>query len=147
MKLDRALVLALLGLLCAVGNVGAEPASSENARRAHAIARDVMSPYCPGRTLADCPSPSAAALREEIRELVDQGVDERTIRERLEARFGDMILGVPRSVLGWVLPGVILALGGAAVMTALRRLSRRPTTPSPEDDTKLEEELDRELGL
>ena len=45
----------------------------ERARRAYALAGELLSPYCPGRTLADCPSPDAGALREEIRTRIDSG--------------------------------------------------------------------------
>ena len=63
-------------LLVPLGPVnGAEAETpTEKARAAYALSRELMSPYCPGRTLADCPSPDAAALREEIRDRIEAGV-------------------------------------------------------------------------
>lgn len=106
-----------------------------------------MSPFCPGRTLADCPSPDAAAVREEIREFIDAGVEKDVILERLEARFGDAIRGVPRSIWGWTLPGLVLLAGAVALVVVLRRISRRGAVPDagPVEDPELEEELEREL--
>ena len=49
------------------------------ARTAHELSRELMSPYCPGRTLADCPSPDAGAVRDEIRRL--EAERQATVRE------------------------------------------------------------------
>jgi cytochrome c-type biogenesis protein CcmH/NrfF len=121
---------------------------TESARRAHRLSSDLMSPYCPGRTLADCPSPDAAALRRELRNLLDAGVPEKEVRTQLEARFGGAISGVPRTRLGWVLPGIALLLGAVALVLALRRLSRAPRDAAgepPVSDPELEAQLDAEL--
>jgi cytochrome c-type biogenesis protein CcmH len=132
-----------------LGSGLADEGSSEQARRAHRIASEVMSPYCPGRTLADCPSPRAGELRAEIRELVNQGLDNDAILTRLEARFGDAIVGVPRSILGWTVPGLVLIVGAAVLIAALRRLSsgRTPQAEPGSEGTAIEKDLDRELGL
>jgi cytochrome c-type biogenesis protein CcmH len=115
------------------------------ARRAHAMAAELMSPYCPGRTLADCPSPSAAALREEVRGLIAQGVSEEQIRSTLSAQFGDAIVGTPRSAVGWALPGLVLAAGALLLIVALRRLSAVRAEPAPATDSALEAEIAEEL--
>jgi cytochrome c-type biogenesis protein CcmH len=142
--------VALAAIILAAPGPGlAEEGSSEQARRAHRIASGVMSPYCPGRTLADCPSPRAGELRAEIRELVDQGLDNEAILTRLEARFGDAIVGVPRGILGWTVPGLVLIVGAAVLIAALRRLSsgRAPQAEPGSEGTAIEKDLDRELGL
>jgi cytochrome c-type biogenesis protein CcmH len=140
-------MLVALLLMLGAGAAAAQAVSDpEVARKAHGISSDVMSPYCPGRTLADCPSPNAAALREEVRELLAAGVPEQEVRSRLETRFGDDIVGVPRSLLGWSLPVVALVLGAGGVIVALRRMSTRATPSSAGVDPDLEAELDRELA-
>jgi cytochrome c-type biogenesis protein CcmH/NrfF len=141
-----AAVVALLLMLGAGSAAGQAVSDPEVARQAHGISSDVMSPYCPGRTLADCPSPNAAALREEVRELLTAGVPEAEVRARLEARFGDDIVGVPRSVWGWILPALALMLGAWALIMALRSLSQRSPSEATAVDPDLEAELDRELG-
>lgn len=142
-----ALLLVVTLLAAGLSDARADEQSSERARRAHALAREVMSPFCPGRTLADCPSPDAAALREEIREFIDAGVEKEAILARLEARFGDAIRGVPRSIWGWTFPGLVLLAGAVALVAVLRRISRREAVPDagPVEDPELEEELEREL--
>ena len=95
------------------------------ARAAHELSRELMSPYCPGRTLADCPSPDAGAVRDEIREALRQGEPVDSIRARIESRFGAQVIGVPTSLLGWMIPIVVLAAGALALVFALRRAVAR----------------------
>ncbi len=141
-------LIAVVLMLAACPAAAQVVSDTETARRAHAISSDIMSPYCPGRTLADCPSPDAAALRGEVRTLVAQGVSEPEIRARLEAHFGDVVRGVPRSLWGWLLPVVALLLGAVALVVALRRMLRPPPDAAEASpvDPELEAELDRELA-
>ncbi len=133
-------------LLVAVASGGATETEIEEARTAYSISRELMSPFCPGRTLADCPSPDAAAVRVEILERVRAGVPPEKIRSDLELRFGETVRGIPRSALGWLFPVLVLAAGAGALGFALRRLSRRPTTaPGTPRSPELEEEIEREL--
>ncbi len=117
---------------------------TERSRRAYALAGDMMSPFCPGRTLADCPSPNAAAWREEIRAWVDAGLPDAEIRARLQARIpeGDLS-ALPRGPLGWLLPGLILLSGLVILTAALRRVTR--ASREPDLDPELEAELLQEL--
>ncbi len=116
---------------------------TERSRRARALAGQLMSPFCPGRTLEDCPSPNAAAWREEIRGWIQAGVTEDEVVSRLQARTSTDLASVPRSPLGWTVPVAIL-LGGLLVLVwALRRVVA--TAPPVEIDEGLREELSREL--
>ncbi|MBW2281748.1 MAG: cytochrome c-type biogenesis protein CcmH [Deltaproteobacteria bacterium] len=142
-------LVGLTGLAGAPGEARAAPTASapsadspgegegqggvENARRAHAFVRTIMSPFCPGRTLTDCPSPDAAALRDEIRVQLDSGVSQDVILEQLGQRFGDAIVGVPRSAWGWTLPVLLLVAGAGALIAALRSLSSRSSQAVPSD--------------
>ena len=107
------LVLALL-VGVGPGRVAADAGELSDrgvSREAHALSSDLMSPYCPGRTLADCPSPDAAALRQEIRTRLAAGETSEQVRAGLERQFGDAVVGVPRTPIGWVLPGIGLLIG------------------------------------
>src|SRR5262245_15817568 len=119
--------LVLLALLMCTSVSACHPAEdpeSVRARAAHELARDLMSPYCPGRTLAECPSPDALAVREEIRAALRAGESPDAIRTRIEARFGDQVVGVPREKVGWALPILALVAGAGLVVLALRRAVR-----------------------
>lgn len=101
-------------------------------RRAESIARSIMSPFCPGRTVSACPN--AGPWREDIRNWVGEGVDAAEIRRRLSARVPEHNLaGVPKNRLGWVLP-VGLGLGALGILVFLLRYLVRPraeATPAP----------------
>ncbi|MGH0038248.1 MAG: cytochrome c-type biogenesis protein [Myxococcota bacterium] len=157
------------GLLCLSLWIAAPAASAEGASAsdapawAYRLPHDLMSPFCPGRTLAECPSPQADELRLKILLQAAAGASEAEVEEMLVARFGEQILGAPRAE-GWGLAAYVLPLGGFAaggafVFWALRRLSGsrgdaagkgapRPVGapgPSP-SDPELERLLDEELA-
>ena len=116
----------------------------QRARAAHELSRELMSPYCPGRTLADCPSPDAGAVRDEIREALRGGESVDSIRTRIESRFGAQVIGVPTTLLGWLLPIAALAAGALVLVLALRRaVSRDGALPQVSSDVAatLEQEL------
>ena len=101
----------VLGIALALGSLPACRVPQTDAQRADAIVARTMSPFCPGRTLASCPSPTAAEWRQEIREWVNAGVTTEEIRRRLEARAATTDLsGTPSTRLGWALPVVLTAL-------------------------------------
>ena len=93
------------------------------ARRAHAFARGVMSPYCPGRSLADCPSPDAALLRQQIRMRLAAGAPEDEVLAELTRRYGDILRPIPEGTLPWLGPIVLLAAGLGVLVVVLLRLS------------------------
>ena len=68
---------------------------------AASIARQTMSPFCPWRTLADCPSPNAAAWRAEIQELLEQGKSPREIQLMFEGRAERDLSGIPHREIGY----------------------------------------------
>ena len=88
-------------------------------RQAESIARSIMSPFCPGRTVSACPV--AGPWRDDIRRWVAEGVDSIEIKRRLAERVPEHNLGgVPKNRLGWVLP-VGLGIGAFALLIFLLR--------------------------
>jgi cytochrome c-type biogenesis protein CcmH len=155
---EAILVLALaLALGAPLGAVAAQepPAAGAPAPDwGYALAREIMSPFCPGLTLADCPSLQAQTLRAWI---LVQGAAGRS-REEVEAelleRYGDQILAAPRprgfGLTAYAIPiGVFLA-GGALVAAFLRRQIREArSAPAPAAaplSADLERLVDEELG-
>jgi len=88
-------------------------------RQAESIARSIMSPFCPGRTVSACPV--AGPWRDDIRRWVAEGVDSIEIKRRLAERVPEHNLGgVPKNRLGWVLP-VGLGIGAFGLLIFLLR--------------------------
>lgn len=134
--------------------VAAEPAGEADPPRAQNLYRTVMSPFCPGRTLDDCPSPYAGEWRRDIRKWVQEGVSSEEIRKRLLARAPDKDLtGTPSTAWDAVLP-ISVTLGALLLLGILLRLLLRPATPRPVgattspgklDEKQLEQRLNDEL--
>jgi cytochrome c-type biogenesis protein CcmH len=113
----------------------------------------VMSPFCPGMTLATCPSSQAAELRDNIREQLARGASTEEVLDELYAVWGEEVLG-PRSALGagllaWLIPAVVIVVAGAGLLAWLRGSSRRFATGATGGDAldpKDRERLERELA-
>jgi cytochrome c-type biogenesis protein CcmH/NrfF len=100
----------------------------ERDREAESIARSVMSPFCPGRTVSSCPN--AGPWRDDIRKWVGEGVDAEEIRKRLHERAPEHnLMGVPPNRLGWLLPVGSALLAVALLVFALRYLLK-PSKPA-----------------
>jgi cytochrome c-type biogenesis protein CcmH len=115
-----ALVLLALGLASA----GAAETSADE-RWAYALAHELMSPYCPGRSLAECPSPQADELRLWIIGQARAGATREEVEEQLFRTFGDQIRQVPRAegigLVAYAVPGVFVVLGAVLLVVFLRR--------------------------
>lgn len=140
----RALLVAVALLVTASPAIAAAPEDLANR-----IAGEIMSPYCPGVSLHDCPSAAALDLRADIESWARQGMTRDEIIGRLEAEFGPTIVGVPArsggGLLVWLLPAAVLATGLAAAFVLSRRWTGRddgsPSSRRSDDQQRLEAEL------
>ncbi len=143
----RTLVLTL----CFAGALAFGPSASAEAPEdvANRISGEIMSPYCPGVTLHDCPSDAAVEKRAEIEAWARSGWSEERIMAQLEEDFGDNIRANPtgsRGLWAWLVPALLLIAGGVTAMVLSRTWStRRAGTPSaaiaPDDRQRIEAEL------
>lgn len=112
---------------------------------------ELMSPYCPGRSLVECPSPQATELRLWIQAQERAGVPRSEVEARLFEEFGDMLLHSPRAE-GWglwayLVPALALLGGGALVFAFLHRQGAPAPAPAAAPaDPELAREVERELG-
>jgi cytochrome c-type biogenesis protein CcmH/NrfF len=117
------------------------------------LEQELMSPYCPGRTLTDCTSPQAAELRQWIAGEEAKGRSREDVEKQLFLEFGEVILQAPKAqgfgLAAYVIPAVGVALGAALVVIFLRRQQRTAApapvavAPDPELDRLIDEELRR----
>jgi cytochrome c-type biogenesis protein CcmH/NrfF len=130
----RVSLLVALGGVAIAGPVRSQDTTVAIDRAASEIYESVMSPYCPGLLLANCPSPQAADLREWIHAQLAAGTGKDAILGVLENTFGEEIRGAPRprglGLLAWLGPVVFVLGGGAGLWWWLRRASRRASRRS-----------------
>ena len=147
---SRATAVLAVVLLAGAG-AWAQEARAPTAPEAREIFRTVMSPFCPGLTLADCPSPAAYELRDEIRARIDAGEAPEVILDELVAEYGQEILGNPSGTplgrLAVAIPvavALLAALGAAVfVRRAVRARRETPerTAVAPDVEARLDDEL------
>jgi cytochrome c-type biogenesis protein CcmH len=141
MRRGALIVAAALGL--SFVPQGAAHASAEDL--ANSISAQVMSPFCPGVTLENCPSDNATELRSRIVSWAEMGWSRDRILTRLEDEYGSSILAVPpRSGSGlwaWLTPLLALIAGGGLAAAFARRWARRPRQPAPEASETLSAEM------
>ena len=129
------------------------------------LAAEMMSPYCPGRTIASCPSPQAGELIQWMQVQEAAGASREEVVEMLVERFGEDIYGAPpaegATLFAYVLPVAGFIGGGGIVFVALQRLVGRrddedddaPGPPpasssagAPADDDELARLVDEDLA-
>ena len=140
-------------LLVALGQGGDVRAADAEEGWSYDLWNELMSPYCPGRTLAECPSQSAEELRIWIVEQEAAGRSRSRVEAYLEERFGDVLRQSPRAegfgLAAYVIPFAGLLGGGAVVLLFLRRqaaLSGAPPPAASTVDPEIAKRLDEEFG-
>ena len=152
-----ALVLVLRLLMClffglAGFNATAKEAASAAAdpvleARMVAIAAELRCLVCQNQSIADSHADLAVDLRQQVRELLQQGQTDQQIFNYMTARYGDFVLYRPpfknTTALLWLAPGLLLLAGLAVLVGVLKRRSKMPADrfePEPQDaeaaDTK-----------
>ena len=129
----------------------AAPAQSEG--WAYELPNDLMSPFCPGRTVADCSSPQAESLRMWLIVQEAAGRTREDVEAELLQRYGDVLRPAPRAtgfgLAAYVFPVIAFLAGGVAVSVFLRRQTRavvKPAVAAGPADPELERIIDRELA-
>ncbi|MEN8159215.1 MAG: cytochrome c-type biogenesis protein CcmH, partial [Myxococcota bacterium] len=108
----RAALLAAFVLCLPLAAGAAERWSAE-------LERELMSPYCPGRSLIECPSQKATELRLWIARKEDEGASRAQVEQELFRRYGDTLRHAPRAagfgLWAYPAPAAALPAGGAGV--------------------------------
>ncbi|MEC8992915.1 MAG: cytochrome c-type biogenesis protein CcmH [Candidatus Latescibacterota bacterium] len=149
------LILSVPIMLCMLTSalVSAQEATVDVEEEARALFTSIMSPYCPGSLLNECPSSQAAVLREDIRKRLSAGDTREQIEIDLIATYGEEILASPPfsgfGVLSW-LGAVAIFLGGLGLASAWLRTSRgtgvTEQSASTASDAQLHERMRAEVA-
>ena len=112
----KKLSLLLSSFLFCVVVVHAEELTLAQSAAASRIFTSIMSPYCPGKLLSDCPSAQAHELKESIRSDIAKGKTESEILQTLKDQFGQSTIEAEPEFSGfalvaWVVPVVFFIIG------------------------------------
>lgn len=119
-------LLAWLFLAAAKQDPDDVPTASEVAGR-------IMSPFCPGLTLEECPSQQAGELRDQIARRVASGSTNREIDRWLVDDYGESVLARPPQAISWMVPALFILTGlVAAVVVANGGVGRKHQGRPPE---------------
>jgi cytochrome c-type biogenesis protein CcmH len=161
MRQRTASIVTLL-LVVALPAIGLAQAvqDHEELRAVHSrLVAELMSPFCHGLTLENCPTSGAAEMRDQIWTWLVQGRSEEWIVDTLVDEWGETILGAPRfrgiGVVAWLAPAAVLLIAGAGLVYWLRRSvdgtagADDPAFPMVDPDPHadaLQRRVDREVG-
>ncbi len=108
------------------------------------VAGRMMSPFCPGLTLDECPSDQASRLRAEVDEMVRRGDTNAEIDRWIVDNFGEVALARPGGSLAWVAPPLAVQAGQVEEMHFhRRRTGRREAEPEPATMPELTEQEEK----
>jgi cytochrome c-type biogenesis protein CcmH/NrfF len=151
-------MLGLAGVFAAL-LLGASTATAEGEATAepegwaYKVSNELMSPYCPGRTLSACPSPQADELRMWLIVQEASGRSREDVEAELFERWGEVLRAAPLAegfgMTAYVFPVIAFLAGGVVVAVFLRRQTRAPANPAPAapaSDPELERVIDQELA-
>lgn len=153
-------VTNLLLALAATILIGAVPVHADERsealdRQATTIYQQVFSPFCPGRSLNDCPSSKAGELKDEMRAELEAGKSPEVILNEVFQKYGDQYRAVPQfsgvGVLVWLVPIGFVAIGLAVAVGV--SISRKKTASalvpsskpalSADQERRIQEELSK----
>ena len=167
MRAERVFAVLVLITLAAVAGTAfgqTTPAVTPEIQAVHSrMVAELMSPFCHGLTLDNCPTSGASQMRDQILAWLVEGRSEDWIVETLVEEWGETILGAPRfrgvGIVAWLAPGVVLLVAGVGLVFWLRRSTasvptpvaasgqglHRPRSAGQEDDPLLRR-VDEEVG-
>jgi len=139
------LVLLIAFVLAAVLGVAqakdAAPAAADPVleARMQRIAIELRCLVCQNQTIADSPAGLSDDLRREIREQLLRGATDQQVVQYMTDRYGDFIRYRPpvkgSTMALWIGPAVLLVLGIAVLVIALRRRAKlAPDRFEPDDE-------------
>ncbi|MGE0812398.1 MAG: cytochrome c-type biogenesis protein CcmH [Vicinamibacterales bacterium] len=148
----RMLQAALAAAVLAVASppAGAQPSPRQQAAD---LSHELMSPFCPGKLLAECTSSYAGELRDQIATRIASGETAEAVKADLVRQYGAEILGAPPpeglGLLAWLLPalfgvGMTAAIGWKVAAAARTGAVARPALAGAVDAEALAR-LDDEL--
>jgi cytochrome c-type biogenesis protein CcmH len=92
--------------------------------RARNLGLELKCPVCQGSAIAESPSEFARSMMVELRSQMRAGKSDAEITQYFVSRYGDDVRLKPNNPFIWILPGMVVLIGGFALVSYLRRASQ-----------------------
>lgn len=119
------LLLVVAGFLLTAGTLCSNITTIED--RSRQLSTMFMGPCCWRENLSTHQSPEAEALRQEIRDMVKQGLDDEKIKASVVSKYSSRILAIPEGTTGRWLSWTPWFATGIGAMVIARLLTRAKT--------------------
>jgi cytochrome c-type biogenesis protein CcmH len=117
--------------------------------RARAMTQELRCVVCQNQSVDDSDAPLARDIRVLVRERIKAGDTDEQVRAFIVARYGKFVLLRPPlegdTILLWLTPLIVLALGAGLSWVYIRSLARQPEAKAAPLDAKEEEAVRRRL--
>lgn len=151
-KAKASALVFVITLVFSFSSAFAVDLSPEQEAKAEDLFGSLLSPFCPGRLISDCPSGKASELKERIRTELSSGRSIEAVRQELYTEFGeDSLRPTPKDegfgLVGWLLPAIFFLVGGVILTKWLSNM-KVPTIPVGSKhsfDPALEERIRKDL--
>ena len=151
MKIYLRLIFCLSSILLASTLSHADDLSLSENKKSESIIGAIMSPYCPGRLLKDCPSGQALQLKEKINARILAGETPEQIIDDLVNTFGEQIRASPTAagfgLVAWLAPIIFVVFGSILTFLWLKTKTDPNVTvktSSPTISKELEDRINEE---
>jgi cytochrome c-type biogenesis protein CcmH len=122
------------------------------AARAARLEHQLACPVCEGQSVAESNASESRQIRADIPVRIQEGQSDAEIRAAYVRVWGDRVLLTPSNsglgIIVWAIPVLVVLLGGAFIVLALRRWSRTPRLAATADDEdivrRVREDLDED---
>ncbi len=115
--------------------------------RINEVAQELNCPTCSGINLADCRTQTCAQWKEQIGDLMNEGMSNEEVLNYFVTQYGTQVLQEPPksgfTLLVWVLPFILLLAGGAWLFYTMRKWNQAQpaeaaatTAPTPSTATE-----------
>jgi len=123
---------------------GTKRANARAGQVAAEVSQEIMSPFCPGKTLAMCTSSQAAVVRRDIQDMAVEGLSKEQIKDKVIKEYGEEFRRVEPTTSDDVPILIAVIVGLLLAATAVFVLTRRSDDGESGDDEP--EPTDGDLG-
>jgi cytochrome c-type biogenesis protein CcmH len=128
----RLLLVAAFSALPVFGAMQQAPADSVLEARTAEVASQLRCPVCQGLSIQESPSELSQQMRAVVKDQLRAGKTPDEVKAYFVSKYGEWILLEPKArgfnILVYALPILLIAIGLAVIVTAVRKWTRIPTS-------------------